>query len=160
YHTDFTAWEYQRGHESDPWRTRPDPSWIGAPLMGRKFVPYDNSRGYFRDVAAFPGPRTMAATAHWLDQNAGHHDHFFLFVDEFDPHEPFDTPEPYASLYDQDWRGPHLIWPPYTRGALAKGVLSPREAHQVRASYGAKLSMIDAWLGRVLDVLDRTHRWS
>src|SRR3954469_24243543 len=26
YHVDFTAWDYQRGHESDPWRTRPDPS--------------------------------------------------------------------------------------------------------------------------------------
>ena len=30
------------------------------------------------------------------------HDRFFLFVDEFDPHEPFDTPEPYASMYDDD----------------------------------------------------------
>jgi len=26
---------------------------------------------------------------------------------------PFDTPEPWASLYDPDWQGPHLIWPPY-----------------------------------------------
>ena len=32
YHTDFSAWDYQRGHESDPWKTRPDPS-IGTPLM-------------------------------------------------------------------------------------------------------------------------------
>ena len=40
YHTDFTAWLYERGHESDPWRTRPDPSWIGAPaLPAQAFVP-------------------------------------------------------------------------------------------------------------------------
>ena len=45
YHIDFTAWDYQRGHESDPWRTRPDPSWIGAPSFGRGHTPYDNSRG-------------------------------------------------------------------------------------------------------------------
>ena len=44
FHTDFSAWEYERGHESDPWKTRPDPSWIGAPLMGRRFMHYDNSR--------------------------------------------------------------------------------------------------------------------
>ena len=25
YHCDFTAWDYVRGHEDDPWRTRPDP---------------------------------------------------------------------------------------------------------------------------------------
>ena len=26
YHNDFGAWDYLRGHEDDPWRTRPDPS--------------------------------------------------------------------------------------------------------------------------------------
>ena len=33
YHTDFGGWEYVRGHEGDPWRTAPDPSWIGAPAL-------------------------------------------------------------------------------------------------------------------------------
>ncbi len=155
YHTDFNGWEYQRGHESDPWKTRADPSWLGAPLMGRTFSPYDDSRGYFRDEPDFPGPRTMAAAARWLDDDAGAHDRFFLFVDEFDPHEPFDAPEPYASMYDDTWTGAHLIWPPYVNGALATGALTEREGHQIRASYGAKLTMIDAWFGRMLDAIDR-----
>ncbi len=159
YHCDFTAWDYQRGHESDAWRTRPDPSWLGAPSFHRGHTPYDDSRGWFRGEDDFPGPRTMAAAARWLEREAPAHDRFLLFVDEFDPHEPFDTPEPYASLYDPDWHGPHLIWPPYLRGAVATGVLSPRQARQVRACYGAKLTMIDAWLGRVLDVLDRQGLW-
>jgi arylsulfatase A-like enzyme len=38
-------------------------------------------------------------------------------------------------------------------------VLTEREAHQVRACYGAKLTMIDAWLGRVLDALDEAALW-
>lgn len=160
YHCDFTAWDYQRGHESDPWRTRPDPSWLGAPGFHRGHMPYDDSRGWFRGEADFPGPRTMAAAARWLDEEAPADQRFLLFVDEFDPHEPFDTPEPYASLYDPDWRGPHLIWPPYLRGAVAGGVLSPAEARQLRACYGAKLTMIDAWLGRVLDALDRRGLWA
>src|SRR5512143_3543007 len=159
YHSDFTAWDYQRGHESDAWRTRPDPSWLGAPSFHRGHMPYDDARGWFRGEADFPGPRTMAAAARWLEQEAPAHQRFLLFVDEFDPHEPFDTPEPYASLYDPTWRGPHLIWPPYMRGAQAAGVLTPAAARQVRASYGAKLTMIDAWLGRVLDVLDRRGWW-
>ena len=33
YHTDFTAWDYERGHESDAWRTLPDPTWAGAPAL-------------------------------------------------------------------------------------------------------------------------------
>ena len=80
YRTDFTAWDYERGHETDPWKTRPDPRGRAAPPFGRGHMAYDNSRGYFRGEADFPGPRTIAAAARWLDDNAGYHDRFFLFV--------------------------------------------------------------------------------
>jgi arylsulfatase A-like enzyme len=162
YHVDFNAWDYQRGHEGDTWKTRPDPSFMGAPLQQRagRHMPYDESRTYFKGEGDFPGPRTMAAAANWLKDNAGHHDRFMLFVDEFDPHEPFDTPEPYASMYDKDWGDePHMIWPPYMQGALKKGVLTEAQAKQLRASYGGKLTMIDHWFGKVLDALDAANLW-
>ena len=163
YHTDFTAWAYERGHESDPWKTRPDPSWLGTPTYGRGHTHYDNSRGYFRGEEDFPGPRTMQATARWLLDDAPAHrakgEPFFLFVDEFDPHEPFDTPEQWASRYDDSWEGPHLTWPPYAVDALKNGVITERDAVQIRAQYGGKLSMIDHWLGKVLDALDATNAW-
>lgn len=159
YHTDFTGWEYERGHESDAWKTRPDATAIGAPAYVSGFPMYDNSRSYFRGEEDFPGPRTMGAAASWLDANAGAHDRFFLFVDEFDPHEPFDTPAPYARMYDDTWEGPHLVWPPYVNGALVQNVLSERQGQQVRAQYGGKLTMIDAWFGRMLDAIDRQGLW-
>jgi arylsulfatase A-like enzyme len=155
YHVDFSAWDYQRGHENDPWKTVPDPSWIGAPSIQGVAHNYDNSRGWFRGEPDFPGPRTMAAAADWVDRNAGRHDRFLLVVDEFDPHEPFDTPDPYASMYDPDWDGPHLIWPPYVRGGVRKGVIDERQGRQIRAQYGAKLTMIDHWFGRLIDAVDR-----
>jgi arylsulfatase A-like enzyme len=160
FHTDFSAWDYQRGGEADPWKTRADPSSVGAPLIsqpGRE--PYQRSRSYFRGEEDFPGPRTMSAAARWIEDNAGVHDRFFLFVDEFDPHEPFDTPEPYASMYDDTWEGAHLIWPPYVAAAFRRGVLNERQAHQLRASYGGKLTMIDGWFGRVLDAIDAKQLW-
>jgi arylsulfatase A-like enzyme len=162
YHTDFRAWEYVRGHEGDPWKTRADPSWIGAPALpaGRGHDrPYDISRTYFREEVDFPGPRTMRTAARWLEENADSHARFFLFVDEFDPHEPFDTPKPWANKYDPDWDGDLIIWPPYAVRAVERGVLSAREARHVRANYGSKLGMIDHWFGRLLDVLDRNHLW-
>lgn len=70
YHVGFTAWDYQRGHEGDPWRTRPDPSWVGTPSFGRGWLPYDTSRGWFRSEEDFPGPKTMAAAARWLAEEA------------------------------------------------------------------------------------------
>jgi arylsulfatase A-like enzyme len=176
YHCEFTAWQYERGSETDHWRTRPDPSWVGAPnhnltdwmrellQIRADFVhPYDRSRGWFRDESDFPGPRTMTSAARWLEENAGHHERFFLFVDEFDPHEPFDTPDRWASRYDAEWDvtvdGPRLIWPPYMIGAVEKGAISDREAHNIRANYGAKLAMIDNWFGEILAVLDRQSLW-
>ena len=80
-------------------------------------------------------------------------------MDEFDPHEPFDTPEPWAGRYDPDWEGELLIWPPYDVGAVAAGRLSEREGRQIRANYGAKLSMIDHWVGEVFAALDERGLW-
>lgn len=159
YHTDFDAWDYERGHESDPWRTRPDASFLGAPVAGDRWHPYDVSRTWFRDETDFPGPKTMAAAAEWLRRDAPQHDRFFLFVDEFDPHEPFDTPEPYASLYGPVADGPRAIWPPYAKGGLRRGVLTEDQARALRAAYASKVTMIDAWLGRVLDALEATGRF-
>ncbi len=161
YHIDFTAWDYQRGHEGDAWKTKADPSWAGSHFFGMaRDIPYDKSRGYFRGEEDFPGPRVMQAAARWLDGNAGAHDRFFLFVDEFDPHEPFDTPEEYLRRYDPDWDGPmNYIWPPYGVNVVARGMMTEREACHLRARYGAKLTMIDHWLGRVLDQIDAKKLW-
>jgi arylsulfatase A-like enzyme len=163
YHVDFGGWEYLRGHEDDPWRTRADPSWVGAPTVAGPWErAYDVARTWFRDEADYPGPRTMAAAASWLDGELAaprrDDERFLLVVDEFDPHEPFDVPSPWAERYDPAWDGPRMIWPPYARSATEAG-LSEREGRHLRSQYGAKLSMIDHWLGRVLDVVDRRDAW-
>jgi len=159
YHCDFTAWDYVRGHEGDPWRTFPDPTFVGAPVQpGMLRHPYDDTRTWFRDESDYPGPRTMATTADWLERQAPSASRYLLVVDEFDPHEPFDTPERWASLYDPD-DSPRPIWPPYAVDATARGVISPADLARVRAAYGAKLSMIDHHLGHVLDLLDRRGAW-
>ncbi|HTH06910.1 MAG TPA: sulfatase [Ilumatobacteraceae bacterium] len=179
YHTDFGAWDYVRGHEGDPWRTWLDPSWIGVPappaadggwFLRRRFgdrAPhmdraYDKTRTWFREETDYPGPRTMTSASDWLAGAHRHHseDGWLLFVDEFDPHEPFDTPEPWQGMYeDQPWEGERLIWPPYVVGGVSGGILSDDEARHVRANYGSKLSMIDTWFGRILDELDRHELW-
>ncbi len=175
YHVDFTGWEYVRGHESDPWRTHRDPSWVGSPAMparrGGWFwsrgtgTPdferaYDRSRTFFRAEDDYPGPRTMTAAASFLTHATPHHRRWFCFVDEFDPHEPFDTPPPWAGLYhDRSWDGDWIIWPPYTEGGVSRGVITDHEARHIRANYGAKLSMIDHWFGLILDAFDQRGLW-
>ena len=163
YHTDFVAWEYVRGHEDDPWRTAPDPSWVGAPAVvaDESWVSrhYDVSRTWFRDEREFPGARTMTEAARWLTEFANDDEPFMLFIDEFDPHEPFDVPEPWMSKYDPDWSAPKIIWPPYATQAVESGVITEREAAHIRSNYGAKLSFIDHWFGKVLDAISSRQLW-
>jgi arylsulfatase A-like enzyme len=101
----------------------------------------------------------MRTAAEWLSRGAPADEPFLLFVDEFDPHEPFDTPAPWAGRYDPSWSGEMLIWPPYEVGAVAKGRLSEREGRHIRANYGSKLSMIDSWVGSVFAALEERKLW-
>src|SRR4051794_35101547 len=61
YHCEFSAWDYVRGHEGDPWRTCADPSWVGAPARpaqaGWLRHPYDHTRTWFREEPDYPGPK-------------------------------------------------------------------------------------------------------
>ncbi len=175
YHTDFFAWDYLRGHEGDPWRTCPDPSWIGTParpalqsgwyrrgMAGIERAPagYDRSRTWFRSEHDFPGPKTMTAAASWIRRESASHNRWMLFVDEFDPHEPFDTPAPWLGCYEDDpWDDELLIWPPYADGAVTEGLLTTREARHIRANYGSKLSMIDHWFGELMTALHERDLW-
>ena len=119
-------------------------------LVRRGDRPYDRSRTFFRAEEDFPGRGRCGRRPTGCADGAPDDAPFLLFVDEFDPHEPFDTPEPWAGRYDPDWEGELLIWPPYDVGAVAAGRLSEREGRHIRANYGAKLSMIDHWVGRGL----------
>src|SRR6218665_195072 len=164
-HADFRGWAYLRGHESDPWKTAQSECAIGAPL--HQVLPgpfpheYDTNRTWFKREEDFPGPQTMARAARWIDENAGRHQRFFLMIDEFDPHEPFDTPQPWACRYRQaqgaDEDQPLLVWPPHAGGGIQRGVLTAAPAHGTRSNYGARLSMIGHWLGGVLDAIERNR---
>ena len=174
YHVDFSGWNYVRGHEGDLWRTYYDPSWAGSPAMparpGGWFwsrygidTPargYDISRTFFRSDEDYPGPQTMMDAERFLRDATPHHDRWFLFVDEFDPHEPFDTPPPWSGMYfDEAWEEEWIIWPPYIDGGISEGIISEKEGRHIRANYGAKLSMIDHWFGRILDTFDEKDLW-
>jgi arylsulfatase A-like enzyme len=141
-----------------PRRTTPDPTWAGTPALPAERPPYrhcyDDSRTYFRPEEDFPGPKTMSAAGDWIRTSAGSHDRFFLLVDEFDPHEPFDTPLPYAAMYNEELEGGLAIWPPYVVDAVASGLLDLRKARYIRGNYGAKLTMIDHWFGRLLEAVE------
>jgi arylsulfatase A-like enzyme len=75
---------------------------------------------------------------------------FFLVADNYDPHEPWDTPEEYVSLYDDTYDGRE----PYSVIYGSSDYLTERELQRMRARYAAEVTMADRWLGTFLDKMD------
>ncbi|MFW5798502.1 MAG: sulfatase, partial [Planctomycetota bacterium] len=155
YHCHFNGYELIRGHENDAWLTDPD---LGRDIeshpAGHILDSYKKHMDTMHREEDFCSPRTFASAANWLDRNHTH-ENFFLMIDEFDPHEPFHVPEPYNSMYeDEPWDDKPYFWEPY---GLRRD--TDRQMRHLRAQYQGKVTMTDAWFGRLLDVMDRHDLW-
>jgi arylsulfatase A-like enzyme len=76
---------------------------------------------------------------------------FFLTVDSYDPHEPWDPPESYVKMYDDE---PYNLKEPFSVIYGPSSYLLPRELERMKARYSAEVTMMDRWLGRFLDKMD------
>jgi arylsulfatase A-like enzyme len=76
---------------------------------------------------------------------------YFLVVDCFDPHEPWDPPEKYVDLYDPDgYEGKEPLSDRYGKDDY----VTDRQLLRMRALYSAEVTMADRWLG---NFLERAH---
>lgn len=94
----------------------------------------------------YPAPRVFREAMDWLDENKKA-ERFFLLVDAFDPHEPWDPPQKYIDLYDAGYEGKVITAPIYG----VSSYLSEGELNHMRARYAAEVTLVDKWLGRFLD---------
>ncbi len=93
--------------------------------------------------------RTMTEAERWLER---HHDEpFFLYVDTWDPHEPWDAPRHYTARYDPEHTG-HAAYPSYGKWEAAG--LSRRDVESAHAAYCGEVTMVDFWVGRLLGKMD------
>jgi arylsulfatase A-like enzyme len=77
---------------------------------------------------------------------------FFLLVDSFDPHEPWDPPRKYVDLYgDPDYSGREPTVPNYSDASW----ITKEELKRMRALYAGEITMTDAWLGRFLERMEK-----
>lgn len=162
----FQSSELVRGHELDYWqlpvRAGADlPPWVAnveewRPGQGGRY--FANVRDFVSEADYFPA-RVARSAAGWLRRQPHAGAPFFLQVESFDVHEPFDVPEPYASLYgDPRDRERYTLWPPYQDPVQLRAFIaqaSPAELAFVRSQYRAKVTMVDHWLGTVLGALER-----
>ena len=108
---------------------------------------------WYREEDRF-APRTARLAVEWLEENYLHHP-FLLWVDFFDPHEPWDPPEYMVKRYDSEYAGPPMLHPNY---GLSSDY-SDEELHNLRAHYAAEVEMTDRWIGRILQKIDDLALW-
>jgi arylsulfatase A-like enzyme len=156
YSRGFDGFEWIRGQENDHHRTWP--RHVPMPPHPEKwyFKFEETLMRYQRNISNRKGeedhfaPKSITAAMDWLEEAAGD-EPFFLYLDLFDPHEPWDAPSHYVELYDSGYSGLDVHYPAYT---FWKEVLSPDELSRCRALYAAEVSMVDHWVGRLLDRLE------
>ncbi len=162
----FNAAVALRGQEGDVFFTRmnhpieeimpPEKTRRASGHMGGTTLPDLHrwtNRLWYREVDRFP-PRTAGLAMEWLEENY-EHDSFFLWVDFFDPHEPWDPPEYMVKRYDGDWNGPTMIHPNYGKASD----LTADELRNLRAHYCAEAELVDRWVGRVIQKVDDLQLW-
>lgn len=89
----------------------------------------------------------------WLEANR--HESFFLWLDYFDPHEPWDPPEPYASMYDPGYPGKII---PMPKGPDTD-YLSEAELNNIRAQYAGCVTQVDDQFGKLCARLKELDLW-
>lgn len=76
---------------------------------------------------------------------------FVLWVDTWDPHEPWDPPAWYARRYKPDYDG-ETVAPPYNY--YQKVGLSDTDLETAQACYLGEITMVDRSVGRILERLE------
>lgn len=115
---------------------------------------------YRTSTRRYSAARVMSGGMRMLEQLRDRQP-FFLGVDAFDPHEPFDPPETdYERLFGSERRGLQKdgiqpIQPFNTPASYASKLGLDEETIQVvRQLYAGELAFADAWIGRLLQRLD------
>jgi arylsulfatase A-like enzyme len=156
-HRGFRAWEWIRGQEYDAYRTGPlrrlrledhikdtySPSWRELVLAALRNVEE------YQTADDHTCARLVKQAGAWAEANVGAQP-LFLWVDSFDPHEPWTPPHEFDKFTDPHYRGKRCVLPP---GGPASAHFNAEEIAFIRGSYAGECAYVDHYIGRFLDKL-------
>lgn len=131
-------------------KTRMEPTFRGHPLVDQhRWI----NRYFQLEEETFPA-QTGGTAVRWLEENY-QAEPFFLWVDFFDPHEPWDPPEYLADRYHPEYEGRPMIHPNYGRSED----YTEEELRNLWAHYAAEAELVDRHIGRILQKIDDLRLW-
>ncbi|HIE29881.1 TPA: hypothetical protein EYP66_21640 [Candidatus Poribacteria bacterium] len=162
----FDTTVFVRGQEYDPWIVSPDvkvnvdespyhrlkrgEGREADKLWCERFEQYIKNCSVRKSEEDYFAPRVVKEAIRWLEYvTKSQKDNLFLWVDMFDPHEPWDPPSPYDRMYtDPNYAGPDLIDP--VPGDV-EGYMTPEEVQHTKNLYAGEVTFVDKWVGVLLD---------
>ncbi|HKH12990.1 MAG TPA: sulfatase-like hydrolase/transferase [Rubrobacter sp.] len=155
-HRGFHAFHFIRGQERDLFKPQTaqskkkiDDALIGGPNASHAeeimLQYYANTMGREGEDDWF-APQVFLKGMEFLEA-AKDSQPFFLTVDVYDPHEPWDPPDKYTSMYSDGYGGPE----PITSSSGRSDWMTEAQLERMRALYSGEVTMMDAWLGKFMD---------
>lgn len=159
FHRGFDSWQWIRGQETDRWRSGPKagfdpakhiPAHLRNPRYDANMLQYWMNTLDRKKEEDYACARTCRAAMRWLEENASNRP-FMLWIDTFDPHEPWDAPRRFQKMYYDRY--------PFERTLFGYGVrnrdIRADDLPWIKALYAAEVSFTDMWIGRLIEHIDR-----
>ena len=148
----FNQWKFIRGKERDPFRSGPEPS---KEIINNYYLPEELQtegmisllkqevmNGYnWKYEEDYPVSQVFIEGAKWLEENKDSNN-FFLLLESFDPHEPWQVPEHYRRIYDKNNSSEQILSFYGSTKNLPEEVLK-----RTQANYSGLTTMCDRWFG-------------
>ena len=153
----FASYDFVRGYESDNWKSGHVTAAELRPYVRAPARPEDhpilvqhllNARTRSQE-SDWSAARVFDRAAEWVEEQPGYRP-FFLWVDSFSPHEPWDPPARFVERYISSYHGTRFIYP-----ISGPQDFTAEEATWIRAAYRGYLSFVDERLSRLLAALER-----
>jgi arylsulfatase A-like enzyme len=157
FHRGFHSYRWIRGQEYDPytsWKPKRDvEGYVNenyTPEWRARIAQYlSNTDDIQEEDKRFPA-QVVAQAVEWLKKSRDYKK-IFLWIDSFDPHEPWDPPKRFDKYTDPNYKGPRLIMP---MGGLAKNWATQEEIRYIQGLYAGEAEFVDYCLGSLFETLE------
>ncbi len=154
----YNSFETFRGQSGDPWKGEVQqpiiPQMVNTDHVAQNHRQDQINRKYMQREEDFSLSKTFDAGLQFIETNVKQ-DNWFLQLETFAPHEPFYVHEKYREIYKHDYSGNHFDWPDYYFKTETN-----EECEHIKCEYKAHVSMCDAKLGQILDIMDKYEMWN
>ena len=160
FHRGFDEWRWIRGQEYDRFRSAPVPKeidvdhYLTPKLYGtyaeQKTIRHLSCNAWRKNEEDWSAPQVFRHGIRWLEENHEDAEKFYLYIDAYDPHEPWDPPKEYSEMYDPDYDGKEVI---VCQPGNPHQYLTDKELNHMKALYAGEVTLVDKWFGKLIDTV-------